>query len=133
MFKSNIHYERPCTCARLSPLQTGHLAMACCQSQSYLGDAAKHSSLVNEAHRSKFESSMPTFPMKTKNLHNQGPVKGNCSPSQHVNLSKSSFVVWDVRNPNPKITRSSELYPGDIQLQRFRTWAYGISVTPFRG
>ena len=40
-------------------------------------------------------------------------IEGNCSPSQHVILSEfwdSSFVVWDVTNPNPKISRSCELY-----------------------
>ena len=37
-------------------------------------------------------------------------VKENCSPSQHVILSEIRFVVWDVRNLNPKISRSYELY-----------------------
>ena len=40
------------------------------------------------------------------------------------------LVVWEVRDPNPKISRSYELYRRDIQLQRFQTWAYEISATP---
>ena len=45
----------------------------------------------------------------------------------------SSFVGWDVRNPNPKISRSYELYRRRYSTSRFREWAYGISATPFRG
>ena len=38
-------------------------------------------------------------------------LKGNCSPSPTCDfIWDSSFVAWDVRNPNPKISRSYELY-----------------------
>ena len=45
----------------------------------------------------------------------------------------SSFVVWDERNPNPKISRSYELYRRRYSTSKIQTLVCGISATPFSG
>ena len=70
----------------------------------------------------------------------KGSLKGNCClftfPTRDF-IWDSSFVVWDVRNPNPKISRSYELYrrsgPEIFNFQDFKHGFVpcGISATPF--
>ena len=50
-------------------------------------------------------------------------------------IAYSSFVVWvvwDVRNPNPKVFHDvMKSIAGDNHLQRFCALAYGITATPY--
>ena len=48
---------------------------------------------------------------RTSNTNTE-PIKGKCSPSHATCdfILGSNFVVWDVRNPYPKISRSYELH-----------------------